>query len=50
MNSNTENANAYGFAGLAGLVGLFSTMVMNILRRIAVEILGLLQHEEDSVE
>jgi len=48
MNSNAENANTYGFVGLAGLVGLFSTMVVNKLRRMAVEILGLLQHEEDS--
>jgi len=48
MKSNAENVNAYGFAGLAGLVGLFSTMVVNKLRRIAGEILGPALHEEDS--
>jgi len=35
------------WAGLAGLVGLFSTMAVNKLRRMAIELLGPLEQEED---
>lgn len=48
-NTMTQNINAYGFAGLAGLVGLFSTMAVNKLRRMAIELLGPLEQEEDPV-
>jgi hypothetical protein len=48
-NTMTQNMNAYGFAGLAGLVGLFSTMAVNKLRRMAIELLGPLEKEEDPV-
>jgi len=48
-NSTTQNMNVYGFAGLAGLVGLFSTMAVNKLRRMALELLGPLEKEEDPV-
>jgi hypothetical protein len=46
-NTTTQNMNVYGFAGLAGLVGLFSTMAVNKLRRMAIELLGPLEKEED---
>jgi hypothetical protein len=46
-NTATQNMNVYGFAGLAGLVGLFSTMAVNKLRRMALELLGPLEKEED---
>ena len=45
----TRNMNVYGFAGLAGLVGLFSNMAVNKLRRMAVELLGPLEKEQDPV-
>ena len=48
-NTTTQNMNVYGFAGLAGLVGLFSTMAVNKLRRMAIELLGPLEKEEDPV-
>jgi hypothetical protein len=48
-NSTTQNMNVYGFAGLAGLVGLFSNMAVNKLRRMAIELLGPLEKEEDPV-
>ena len=48
-NTMTQNMNAYGFAGLAGLVGLFSSMAVNKLRRMAIELLGPLEKEEDPV-
>ncbi len=48
-NSTTQNMNVYGFAGLAGLVGLFSTMAVNKLRRMAEELLGPLENEGDPV-
>ena len=47
--TTTRNMNVYGFAGLAGLVGLFSSMAVNKLRRMAVELLGPLEKEEDPV-
>jgi len=46
-NTTTQNMNVYGFAGLAGLVGLFSTMAVNKLRRMAFELLGPLEPEQD---
>jgi len=46
-NTTTQNMNIYGFAGLAGLVGLFSTMAVNKLRCMAIELLGPLEKEED---
>jgi len=46
-NTATQNMNVYGFAGLAGLVGLFSTMAVNKLRRMAIELLGPLEKEQD---
>jgi hypothetical protein len=46
-NTTTQSMNVYGFAGLAGLVGLFSTMAVNKLRRMAIELLGPLEKEED---
>lgn len=46
-NTTTQNMNVYGFAGLAGLVGLFSTMAVNKLRRMAIELLGPLETEQD---
>lgn len=46
-NSTAQNMNVYGFAGLAGLVGLFSTMAVNKLRRMVIELLGPLEKEED---
>ena len=46
-NTTAQNMNVYGFAGLAGLVGLFSTMAVNKLRRMAIELLGPLEKEED---
>ncbi|MHC4326226.1 MAG: hypothetical protein ACYSUX_18300 [Planctomycetota bacterium] len=46
-NTTTQNMNVYGFAGLSGLVGLFSTMAVNKLRCMAVELLGPLEQEED---
>lgn len=48
-NSTTKDMNVYRFAGLTGLVGLFSTMEVNKLRRIAIELLGPLEKEEDQV-
>jgi hypothetical protein len=48
-NTTAQNMNVYGFAGLAGLVGLFSTMAVNKLRRMAIELLGPLEQEEDPV-
>lgn len=48
-NMNAQNMNVYGFAGLAGLVGLFSTMAVNKLRRMAIELLGPLEKEQDPV-
>ncbi len=48
-NATAQNMNVYGFAGLAGLVGLFSTMAVNKLRRMAIELLGPLEKEEDPV-
>ena len=39
-NSTTQNINVYGFAGMAGLVGLFSGMAVEKLRRMAQELLG----------
>ena len=48
-NTTTQNMNVYGFAGLAGLVGLFSTMAVNKLRRMAIELLGPLEKERDPV-
>ncbi|MGB2864530.1 MAG: hypothetical protein WBC05_14475 [Sedimentisphaerales bacterium] len=48
-NTTTQNMNVYGFAGLAGLVGLFSTMAVNKLRRMAEELLGPLENEGDPV-
>ena len=48
-NTTTQNMNVYGFAGMAGLVGLFSTMVVNKLRRMAIELLGPLENEGDPV-
>jgi len=47
--STTEDMNIYGFAGLAGLVGLFSNMAVNKLRCMAKELLGPLEKEEDPV-
>ncbi len=49
-NSTTQNMNVYGFAGMAGLVGLFSTMAVNKLRRMAIELLGPLEEEEDRLK
>ncbi len=49
-NTTTQNMNVYGFAGLAGLVGLFSTMAVNKLRRMAIELLGPLEEEEDRLK
>lgn len=46
-NITTQNMNVYGFAGTAGLVGLFSTMAVNKLRRMAKELLGPLEKEGD---
>ncbi len=46
-NTTTQNMNVYGFAGLAGLAGLFSTMAVNKLRRMAIELLGPLEKQED---
>ena len=48
-NTTTQNMNVYGFAGLAGLVGLFSTMAVNKLRRMAEELLGPPEEEKDPV-
>jgi hypothetical protein len=48
-NTSAQNMNVYGFAGLAGLVGLFSTMAVSKLRRMAIELLGPLEKEEDPV-
>ena len=48
-NTMTQNMNIYGFAGLAGLVGLFSTMAVNKLRRMAEELLGPPEEEKDPV-
>jgi hypothetical protein len=48
-NSTTQDMNVYGFAGLAGLVGLFSTMAVNKLRRMAEELLGPVEEEQDPV-
>ena len=48
-NTTTQNMNVYGFAGMAGLVGLFSNMAVNKLRRMAIELLGPLEKEEDPV-
>lgn len=49
-NTNAQNMNVYGFAGLAGLVGLFSTMAVNKLRRMAIELLGPLEEEADRLK
>jgi len=49
-NSTTQNMNVYGFAGLAGLVGLFSTMAVNKLKRMAKELLGPLEKGEDRLK
>lgn len=49
-NATTQNMNVYGFAGLAGIVGLFSTMAVNKLRRMAIELLGPLETEQDRLE
>ncbi|MHC4680919.1 MAG: hypothetical protein ACYTEK_19735 [Planctomycetota bacterium] len=38
--SSVADNNVYGFAGLAGLVGLFSNMAVNKLQRMAKELLG----------
>lgn len=48
-NTTPQDMNVYGFAGLAGLVGLFSTMAVNKLRRMAEELLGPLEKQEDPV-
>ena len=47
--STTQDMNVYGFAGLAGLVGLFSNMAVNKLRRMAKELLGPVETDEDPV-
>lgn len=47
--STTQDMNVYGFTGLAGLVGLFSTMAVNKLRRMAKELLGPVEEEKDPV-
>jgi hypothetical protein len=49
-NANARNMNVYGFAGLAGLVGLFSTMAVNKLRRMAIELLGPLEEQADRLK
>ncbi|UCC98639.1 MAG: hypothetical protein JSW66_01840, partial [Phycisphaerales bacterium] len=38
--SSAAGNNVYGFVGLAGLVGLFSNMAVNKLKRMAEELLG----------
>jgi hypothetical protein len=47
--TKTQNMNVYGFAGLAGIVGLFSTMAVNKLKRMAEELLGPLEKQEDPI-
>lgn len=48
-NSTTQNMNVYGFAGLAGLVGLFSNMAVKKLKDMAEQLLGFPEKQEDPV-
>src|SRR4030042_38486 len=48
-NSTTDDMNVYGFAGLAGLVGLFSNLAVNKLRCMAIELLGPGEKDDDRV-
>jgi hypothetical protein len=49
-NTTTQNMNIYGFAGLAGLVGLFSNMAVKKLRDMAEQLLGAPETGKDSLE
>jgi hypothetical protein len=47
--ASVASNNVYGFAGLAGLVGLFSSMAVNKLKHMAEELLGLPERGLDDV-
>jgi len=46
-NTNAQNMNIYGFAVPAGIGGLFSTMAVNKQRRLAIELPGPLEEQQD---